>query len=288
MALDSRALNTEAGSIPRNRGERYPPAVVDRRRRNPRRRLVVPVSNVEGAEMQLPALPAVRYGRRIMTLLFIAGFLLLGFYLAVDARFMVSMPVISGGHVLSDIQVSSIAGVRGKSIFFIDPAVVRERLESYPEIASAEVSLKWPARVEIHIQERVPVVSWMDGGRLWWISADGIAFLSQESDLSLPHLISSGAVLQITDDPLEPVVDPAIVQTVQNLTIVMPEVQEFTFDPEHGLGFIDPHGWQAFFGKGGNLGQKMVVYQAVVSELIADEVVPELVSVEQITAPYYR
>ncbi|MBN1265513.1 MAG: FtsQ-type POTRA domain-containing protein [Anaerolineales bacterium] len=293
MALDSRALHSEAGTRTTHQrgvhGDLYPrPTIGARRRSQPRRRLVLPVSRVDGAEMQLPALPAFRQARRFVALILMAGVFLLGFNLINNPRYMVGMPVISGERILSDVQVSSIASVRGKSIFLVDPQAVQDRLESYPEIGSARVSLKWPATVEIEIQERVPVIRWTDGGRVWWISKEGIAFLGRESETTLPNLVSYESVLQITEDPLEPVIDPAVVLAVQNLTSAMPEVQLFTFDREHGLGFTDPHGWQAYFGQGGNLSQKMVVYQAVVSQLLEKEYVPELVSVEQITAPYYQ
>jgi len=293
MTLDSRALRTEAGTRTaqqrRVHGNAFTQtAAGSRRRARPRRKVVLPVSRADGAEVQLPALPVVRHGRRFIALVLMAGVFLLGFYLLTNPRYMAGMPVVTGETILTDVQVSSIASVRGKCIFLVDPEAVEAQLESYPEVASARVRLKWPAEVEIEIEEREPVISWTDDGRVWWISDDGIAFLGRETSQTLPHLVSSESYLQITDDPLEPVVNPAIVRAVQNLTIAMPEVQEFTFNPEHGLGFTDPHGWQAYFGMGGDLTQKMVVYQAVVSRLLENEYVPELVSVEQITAPYYR
>ncbi len=288
MALDSQVLRTETGVQSSFREEVFPRPAAGRRRTNPRRRVVLPVSEIEGAELQLPAVPVVRQARRFMALALMAGLFLLGYYFMTDARYAVQLPEISGGVLLSDVQVSSIAGVRGKPILLIDPEAVEDRLESYPEIRTANVELDWPNKVEIRIEERMPVMSWEDSGRTWWISEDGIAFLGREASASLPHLTSDDPVLAITDDPMKPVIEPGLVRAVEELNILIPEIKEFSFSSEHGLGFIDPHGWQVYFGQGGDLSLKIVVYQAVVAHLNDMSLVPEIVSVEQVTAPFYR
>lgn len=290
MALDSQALHTDpAGTRYRGRLDSGIPraAAGSRRRRNHRRRVVVPVSDIDGAEFQLPAVPVVRQARRFLALVLMAGIVLLGNSLLTSPRYTAGMPVVIGVNTLTEVQVSSIAGVRGKSIVLIDTTAVRNRLESYPEIQSARVTLSWPNEVQIKIEERPPVVSWAESGRIWWISADGIAFLGREESVDLPRLVSSGSVLQINEDPLEPVVDPSVVKAVAELTAIVPEVREFTFDAEHGLGFTDPRGWKAYFGRNGDLEQKILVYSAITAQL-EDSEQPELVSVEQVTAPYYR
>jgi hypothetical protein len=288
MALNSQALHTETGVQSSFREEVFPRPAAGRRRPNARRRVVLPVSEIEGAELQLPAVPVVRQARRFLALALMAGLFLLGYHYMTNPRYVVQLPLISGEVVLSDVQVSSIAGVRGKPILLVDPKAVKDRLESYPEIKAADVELDWPNEVAIRIEERMPVMSWMDSGRTWWISEDGIAFLGREASAALPHLVSDDAVLTITDDPMQPVIDPGLVRAVQQLNILIPELKEYSFSIDHGLGFVDPHGWQVYFGQGGDLSMKIVVYQAVVENLTEKGLVPEIVSVEQVTAPYYR
>ena len=67
------------------------------------------------------------------------------------------------------------------------------------------------------------------------------------------------------------------------------EEAALVYDPQHGLGWKDSHGWDVFFGvKGDDIPSKIVVYKAIAKQLQADGTTPVLINVEHIHAPYYR
>lgn len=70
----------------------------------------------------------------------------------------------------------------------LDLAVVRERLESHPWIASASVRRQWPDRLQLSIVEEVPIARWRDSG---FLNRSGVALKATDSRTlgNLPLLV---------------------------------------------------------------------------------------------------
>ncbi|MBQ0718716.1 MAG: FtsQ-type POTRA domain-containing protein [Gammaproteobacteria bacterium] len=70
----------------------------------------------------------------------------------------------------------------------LDLAVVRERLEAHPWIASASVRREWPDRLQLSVVEEVPIARWRDSG---FLTRSGVALRATDnSELgNLPHLV---------------------------------------------------------------------------------------------------
>ena len=189
--------------------------------------------------------------------------------------------------MLSPSQVRSAAGLDGRSVFAVDPEQARERLMRLAEVKTARVRVGWPNRVTIEIEERPPVVAWNDGGRIWWLSAEGLAYIQHGERPGLVQVVSADPVLGVGEDPLAPVVDPALLSAARDLRDAFPNAAPIIFDPVHGLGFVDPQGWRVYFGDGGEMTIRADVYRAIVSRLVERGISAVLVSVEDLTAPYY-
>jgi cell division septal protein FtsQ len=204
-----------------------------------------------------------------------------------SGSFHVAEASVNGARLLSPSQVRSLARVDGDSVFLIDPQAVMERLLQEPEVGAAEVALGWPNHVEITIHERIPVVEWDDGDLTWWLSSDGIAFLGRGAFPGQVRVESEEPLLQITPDPLEPVVASSYLEAAVLLKSQLPEIEVLYADRDHGLSFVDPRGWRAYFGSGGDMVAKVRVYQFLVEHIAAEGIHPLLVSVEDPRAPYY-
>jgi len=63
--------------------------------------------------------------------------------------------------VLQALQVKPGAG-----IFEVDPALVRERLEALPWVATVSVERLLPSRLVLHVEERSPIALWQHDGKL--------------------------------------------------------------------------------------------------------------------------
>jgi hypothetical protein len=259
-----------------------------RRSRRPRRRYDLPLPGQPGAEVRLPALPVLRLGPRLLsaTLVGLGAWLLVLLFTA--PTFRVAEALVSGNRILSDGQLRSIAQVDGQSVFLVDPETVVERLLAYPEVAAAESQVRWPNRVQVTVVERQPMARWVDGDRTWWISPEGIAYAPHGEWPGVVEIVSREPVLAVSVDPLAPVISIDVLEAAAVLNALLPQAAPLRYDPVHGLGFDDQAGWTAYFGMAGDMVVKVRMYQALAAYLVAHNVQPALVSVEDVAAPYYR
>jgi hypothetical protein len=203
------------------------------------------------------------------------------------AEFTIDSISIDGAYYMSSSRIRSIAGVNGKQNFQVDPAEIERNLEAHPEILSAEVYLQWPNVVSIEVQERRPVLERNNAGKSWLISEEGIAYLRRNSPPELNRVHSQEEVLQI-GDPLLPVIDPTMIQAALELKAIIGDGRDLFFDKDHGLGFQDTYGWMAYFGTDGEMETKLRAYSKIVELLLQNRYPASLVSVEELSAPYYR
>jgi len=251
----------------------------------PRRRVDVPLS-APGAEIRLPAVPAVGNKWRLLSGMITAALLLAMVFLLSSDAFRVGQVEVSGIQRLNQVEISRAIAVTGKPVFLINPdQIIRDLQLTFPGLSDIEVKVNWPARVEITLQERAPVLAWNWDGHVRWVDQKGVAFE--------PH-DAGGDILQVKSSMLPPTVenrfvDPRIVNTVQALSGLAPEGVPMIFDEEHGLGWKDPRGWQVYFGfNDDDAAMKLVVYQAVVDYLQEKGITPAVINVEYLEAPYFR
>lgn len=257
------------------------------RRRRPRRRFDLALPVELGAEIRLPALPNIKPGPRLASAAMLILVVILLRSLLLAPQFFVAEAVVAGNDLLMAHQVRSIAQVDDLSVFLIDPSAGEARFSSIPEVASAKIRVGWPNRVEIQIAERVPLVSWHDGYRDWWLSEEGVAFLKHGEREGLVHIHSETPVLDIQRDPLAQVIDPQVLVAAGVLAAQIPETNSLLYDTVHGLGFEDERGWTAFFGVKGDMVMKVRLYRAIGGHLEQRSIAPSLVSVKEPSAPYY-
>jgi hypothetical protein len=66
-----------------------------------------------------------------------------------------------------------------------------------------------------------------------------------------------------------------------------PNIDRLYYRPSSGLSYQDGRGWRVFFGTGTDMSQKLVVYETIVEELLAQGLTPQYVSVSNQEKPYY-
>ncbi|RLD01817.1 MAG: hypothetical protein DRI46_02625 [Chloroflexi bacterium] len=251
----------------------------------PRRRVDVPLS-ATGAEIRLPAVPAVRNKWRILSGLLAVG-LLVGMIMMTQASlFQVKQIEMQGLERFTESEISHAINIRGSSIFFINPELVIEDLRlTYPGLSDVTVKISWPAGVLISLKERAPVLAWNWNGHVRWVDENGVAFE--------PHH-ESAKIIQVSSTMLPPTienrfVDPRIVNTVAVLASYLPEDIELIFDMDHGLGWQDDRGWVVYFGfNDDDAHQKMKIYQTLVEYLEGKRITPRVINVEYVDSPYFR
>jgi hypothetical protein len=257
------------------------------RSRRPRRRFEVALPVSAGAQVRLPALPSVHLGPRLLSAALLAATLFAIQHAFTAPGFRVAEAAVVGARLISPAQARSIAAVDDVPVFLVDPQAAKLRLEAHPEVASARVIARWPNGVEIDLQERHPMVEWEDAGKAWWISSEGIAYLKRGDWPGVVHVQSTTRSLLISQDPLAPVIDPALMRAAAVLDAALSNAPELGFDPDHGFTYQDPQGRVVYFGTGGDMVMKVRVYQAIAQRLDTGSQPAVVISVEDENAPYY-
>ena len=255
---------------------------------HPRRRRTLALPVEVGAELSLPALPALRMGARALTAVLLGLWALTVHSAWTGAVFEVTEIRIEGANLMSEAQIRSISQLRGLPSFAVDPQAVEQRLESYGEIDGAQLRVRWPNQVTIEVQERRPIVEWQDGTQVWWLNASGVAFIQREPYPGLVRVVAEQPVLEIDEDALLPAILPEVLWEAVAVAEQLPHIGDLTYSPIHGIGFEDPRGWKVLVGQGGDLESKLQVYAALTAALMERGVKVQLVSIEDPSAPYYK
>ena len=259
-------------------------AVLDRRS-IPRRRVDVPLST-PGAEIRLPAVPAVNNKWRLVSGVLSISLLLVLIMVTNTGLFEVKAIQTRGLERFTETEIIHAINIKGTPIFFVHPEKIKQDLQhTYPGLSEVEVEVSWPANVLISLKERYPVLAWNWDGHVRWVDENGVAFEPHDQGLD---------VVQVNSTMLPPTVhdrfvDPRIVRTVGTLRDYLPEGTELIFDADHGLGWHDDRGWVVYFGfSDDDAAQKMIVYQALVDYLEKKGITPAMINIEYFNAPYFR
>lgn len=251
----------------------------------PRRRVDVPLSS-PGAEIRLPAVPAVSNKWRLLSGLLTVSLLVGLILLTQSSVFQVSDLEMEGLERYSAGEIAQAINVTGSSIFFINPERVKEDLTlTYPGLSDVNVKVHWPAQVQISLEERRPVLAWNWDGHVRWVDQNGVAFEPHDTGID---------VIQVNSSILPPTVedrfvDLRIVDTVAVLADLLPEDVDMIFDEDHGLGWNDSRGWVVYFGfNDDDAVQKMNVYLSLVDYLQGKRITPAVINVENLDSPYFR
>ncbi len=246
----------------------------------------------EGAELRLPALPSVHIGWRMVSAGLVLVMSLLLYMIWSSTGFLVSRVELAGVQRLDAQDVNSVLGVAGASVFEMVPAQIEEQLlANFPEIASLDVKVGFPARVIVEAVERSPVIQWEQADISVWLDENGIAFVPQgeAAGLVTVQALEAPPALEGEHFARHQLIRPEMIEAIAQLSLHVPEGATLIYDAELGFGWNDPAGWQAFFGQDGkNMAQRIAVYQSLLAELDGRRLVPTLISVAQLHAPYYR
>jgi hypothetical protein len=274
--------------------------------------------NTKGAELRLPAVPVVKVGWRVISGFMVIFTLLAIYFLWTAPEMQVQEIELVGVERLSTEQVGGALQVIGSPVFTVDRTKMLQTLqENYWELVDASVRVGFPAKIIVEAGERQPVLLWKDRQTDFeiWVDANGVSFPKR---FDMPELITvvamepppalwaeeaaeEGAATPEEDagaqlDPETAVlkehqlITPQMVSAIQALGKRAPADTVLVYDPEHGLGWVDPEeNWQVYFGSStDNMDIKLKVYTAIVEELKAKDIRPVLINLEQLHAPFYR
>jgi hypothetical protein len=84
-------------------------------------------------------------------------------------------------------------------------------------------------------------------------------------------------------------VPPQMVEALTKLYPYVPAGIPMVYDPNYGMGWQDPRGWQVFFGQNtDDIATKVLAYQAIVDKLELEGRQPTLISIAYLDAPILK
>jgi hypothetical protein len=240
-----------------------------------------------GVEVQLPVLTLSFSPRNLATIL--TGLACAGLlFLLTAPAFRVGVPQIRGLQHLSSDSIVTASELQGSNLFLISPAFTEsEILRKIPAVRRASVNVDFDGEVIVDVQEREPILLWIQDNSSFWVDAEGVFFpaLAEREDLVRLEVRERG--LEIAFDGSADI-SPSVVVHALELTVALPSGTQLIFDASHGLGMMDPGGWMVYFGNSGQVEQKLDVYRRLMESLTARGIRPGMVSVENLRQPFYR
>jgi cell division protein FtsQ len=163
-----------------------------------------------GAEMRLPALPAIIPGWRLLSGL-LSALLLFGIVsFWTSPYFQITSVEVTGLQRISPEELTGALQMEYLSIVQVDPQTLLRAIQvAFPELVNIEIKIEMPNYVSISAAERQPVMAWQKGDQLTWVDAQGVLF---------PSRGDAGPLLTIEsedDIPLAPLPAEQIAATAQ-------------------------------------------------------------------------
>lgn len=285
-----------ATAVPRPR-LRVPDTARRRRQRN-RRRLRMPWNAIRRF------LFSARWVSLGLLSLTVYALLLIG----MDEHFYLTVIPVEGTASIAPTEVVAASGLAGAHIFAADPNQAAAKIAEIPGVISSTVILHWPNQVLIQLREDSPIAVWQEGDTQYWVTKQGglipartqaLGLLLIQSEMPLAEKASTGAARQgenvTTENPEsgEPVeasmafIPQEVLTGAMQLRDLRPNIEKLYYHRSSGLSYQDGRGWRVYFGAGADMHQKVVVYEALVADLLARGITPAYVSVSNKEKPFY-
>ena len=214
---------------------------------------------------------------------------------------MVQTVDVQGTIRLTTDEISQSLEVINQPVFELTPKILEQKLDDdFVELKDISVQIGFPAQVIVSVNERVPLIEWVEDTGVKWIDGEGFWFPQRgEADKLVTVLaytppispvftqVESGDQGLMSED--QAYMPSELVEAILKMRSKAPEGTNLVYDSEHGLGWRDENGWDVFFGwNGDDIELKLQVYQAIAQKVQSEGITPDLINVEHVHAPYYR
>lgn len=240
---------------------------------------------------------AVPSKRRQLNVRWISGALfvllaLAAFALFTMPQFRVSKPVVSGSNLINVEEITYYTGLRSMPLFMIDPEVIRETLlKRYPEAKDVSVKTMFPDQVEIVLVQRLPILEWDFGGSKFWVDDQGIVMKELTEPNQMMYVLANsfpGAKNKF-DRKIPESLTANMMKTLKDIYAAKPADKTLFYTYENGYGWMTDSEYTLWLGMDSNdLEEKLKMAASLDRYFKQEEILPEMLSLEFPSAPYYR
>ncbi len=260
-----------------------------KRKKNARERRAINLPQYN-SEMRLPSIPKLRLNwtmfSGVLALVSLASLLVIWF----TQISIIDDITINGLERMSPESVILNLDILGKSILEFSPDELEANFpDLFPEVSSAEISVKLPATVNITVIERYPEIIWTQSGVIAWIDAEGYSFpVHGDADWVIEIDAHGSPITGPNDNPNKPI-EQEMVTAIKNLSQSVPTNSALIYDPVYGLGWMDDGGWLVYIGfEADDIDIRLEIYQEILNNLQEANIHPALINVAYTHTPYYR
>ncbi|MEJ2747843.1 MAG: FtsQ-type POTRA domain-containing protein [Anaerolineae bacterium] len=269
-----------------------PKAAQQRKRRNQRQR--------RRSRIPVAALKEFVFSARWISLLLLIVVVWALVMIGLDEQFYLTVIPVDGTVSIPPSEIVAASQLAGAHIFAVEPAAAAERVAEVPGVMNASVSLSWPNKVLIKVQEDSPVAVWQEGEQQFWVlgngrlipvraTVPGLLVIESEMPLAEASPVPDGE--SETPAELQPniaFIPQGVLEGAEQLRALRPNIDKLYYRAGSGLSYQDGRGWRVYFGTGTDMNQKLVIYETIVDELLARGLTPQYISVSNQEKPYYR
>ena len=187
-------------------------------------------------------------------------------------------------------QIIGASGLAGEHFAFVDLTAAAKRIDDLPGIDAAEVTCTWEGTVAcaIVVQVSQALALWETPQGLVWIDRSGKvqqALGDMPASLRLRSEAQDGAGPQIGQT-----IEPALLRTLSELADLNLDARLYIYSAQYGITYAEDGGWRVRLGwseRDGDMAEKMLLARLLRAQLAGDELLPGVIDVRYVEAPYY-
>jgi hypothetical protein len=206
-----------------------------------------------------------------------------------DVFYVRSIQVRGNNHIPRE-EIFAFSDIADYHMFWLDPEWIRQNVLRSASIADIAIELGWPPNlVTIIVQERQPAIVWSDGGAETWIDIQGRAMRARAE---MPNLLHVNLISDRYDGPKPSAEDFSgdMVLGALRLQEILPDGEDLSFHPAHGLGWTSELGWQVWMGSdpAAVMSEKVKLYNVLVENITSRAIPIAELNIANPDAPFYR
>ena len=196
-------------------------------------------------------------------------------------------------------ELYPLADVEDWSVFWLQPAEIRERVLAHPYVTDVKVRIGLPALVAITVEEAEPIALWVTRDATLWLLEDGTALAMRSAPNAPPNAASQDVdgnpLPQIVDvnreaqTPGVSAIDSEVLHSGLALLAQFPGLGSVRFNEGFGLNFGLPGSehW-VYWGDGYDLETKMENLRAGEQLIASGQVEGQIIDVRYLERPFVR
>jgi len=193
----------------------------------------------------------------------------------------------SGMHFLTSEELYALSDVETWSILWLEPEGIRSDVLAHPYVADAQITIHWPAKVQVTVTEVTPVAIWATEGADYWVLADGRALPIRPDSIT--------PALRLVDPQREARMPGSVERIWPGLLTAAQRLQqelaldEFWYNSTTGLNFGLPQTktW-VYWGDGTQFEAKQFALQTAEAEIWANQDEARTLSLIAPNRPFFR